>query len=61
MDVFLCLIRLSWSHSGEMAIPHYTGHMADWIMDEKNPDAFTQAITIMAIITISRYTSILLS
>uniref|UniRef100_A0A8C5FH92 Transporter 1, ATP-binding cassette, sub-family B (MDR/TAP) n=1 Tax=Gadus morhua TaxID=8049 RepID=A0A8C5FH92_GADMO len=50
--VFVMLL-VTLSSYGEMAIPHYTGHMADWIMDEKNPDAFTQAITIMAIITIS--------
>ena len=47
--------------SGEMAIPHYTGHMADWIMDKENPDAFTHAVTIMAVMTIGRYTTVLLT
>ncbi|CAL8247681.1 unnamed protein product [Lota lota] len=46
------MLLVTLSSYGEMAIPHYTGHMADWIMDKENPDAFTQAITIMAIMTI---------
>lgn len=37
-----------------MAIPQYTGHMADWIMNEEAPDAFTEAITIMTLMTIAR-------
>ncbi|KAM6909918.1 antigen peptide transporter 1 [Xenentodon cancila] len=41
------------SSYGEMAIPQYTGHMADWIMDEASPDAFVQAITIMTLMTIA--------
>uniref|UniRef100_A0A8C9WPX5 Transporter 1, ATP-binding cassette, sub-family B (MDR/TAP) n=1 Tax=Scleropages formosus TaxID=113540 RepID=A0A8C9WPX5_SCLFO len=46
---------LSWSNvvpSGEMAIPHYTGRMTDWIMNEDEPEAFTHAITVMSLITI---------
>uniref|UniRef100_A0A8C9TTI8 Transporter 1, ATP-binding cassette, sub-family B (MDR/TAP) n=1 Tax=Scleropages formosus TaxID=113540 RepID=A0A8C9TTI8_SCLFO len=45
----------SWSNvvpSGEMAIPHYTGRMTDWIMNEDEPEAFTHAITVMSLITI---------
>lgn len=36
----------------EMAIPHYTGKMTDWIMNEDKPEAFSEAITIMTVITI---------
>ncbi|CAL8287871.1 unnamed protein product [Merluccius merluccius] len=50
--VFVMLL-VSLSSYGEMALPHYTGHMADWIMDKEKPDAFTHGIIIMAIITIS--------
>ncbi|XP_062321369.1 antigen peptide transporter 1 [Osmerus eperlanus] len=41
------------SSLGEMAIPHYTGRMTDWIMNEDEPEAFSYAITIMTVITIS--------
>lgn len=41
--------------TGEMAIPHYTGKMTDWIMNEDEPEAFTHAITIMSLITIMRW------
>uniref|UniRef100_A0AAY4AMS0 Uncharacterized protein n=1 Tax=Denticeps clupeoides TaxID=299321 RepID=A0AAY4AMS0_9TELE len=37
---------------GEMAIPHYTGKMTDWIMNEDEPEAFTYAITVMSVITV---------
>uniref|UniRef100_A0A8C9SW04 Antigen peptide transporter 1 n=1 Tax=Scleropages formosus TaxID=113540 RepID=A0A8C9SW04_SCLFO len=40
------------SSLGEMAIPHYTGRMTDWIMNEDEPEAFTHAITVMSLITI---------
>ncbi|XP_061096251.1 antigen peptide transporter 1 [Conger conger] len=40
------------SSLGEMAIPHYTGKMTDWIMNEDDPEAFTHAITVMSLITI---------
>ncbi|KAG9345262.1 hypothetical protein JZ751_009808 [Albula glossodonta] len=40
------------SSLGEMAIPHYTGKMTDWIMNEDEPEAFTHAITVMTLITI---------
>lgn len=40
--------------SGEMAIPQYTGRVADWIINEEAPDAFTEAITIMTLMTIAR-------
>lgn len=41
------------SSLGEMAIPHYTGRMTDWIMNENEPEAFSHAITVMTVITIS--------
>ncbi|KAM4601484.1 antigen peptide transporter 1 [Polymixia lowei] len=47
------IILVVLSSLGENAIPEYTGRMADWIMDEKAPDAFTNAITIMTILTIA--------
>uniref|UniRef100_A0A8C1TEK5 Transporter 1, ATP-binding cassette, sub-family B (MDR/TAP) n=1 Tax=Cyprinus carpio TaxID=7962 RepID=A0A8C1TEK5_CYPCA len=37
---------------GEMAIPHYTGKMTDWIMNEDEPEAFNHAITVMTLMTI---------
>lgn len=46
---------------GEMAIPHYTGKMTDWIMNEDEPEAFSHAITIMSVITIMRWEKTLLS
>uniref|UniRef100_A0A673IEZ1 Transporter 1, ATP-binding cassette, sub-family B (MDR/TAP) n=1 Tax=Sinocyclocheilus rhinocerous TaxID=307959 RepID=A0A673IEZ1_9TELE len=36
----------------EMAIPHYTGKMTDWIMNEDEPEAFNHAITVMTLMTI---------
>lgn len=39
------------SSYGEMAIPQYTGRVADWIMNEEAPDAFTEAITVMTLMT----------
>uniref|UniRef100_UPI0037E78BDD antigen peptide transporter 1 n=1 Tax=Semicossyphus pulcher TaxID=241346 RepID=UPI0037E78BDD len=40
------------SSYGEMAIPQYTGRVADWIINEEAPDAFTEAITFMTLMTI---------
>lgn len=37
-----------------MAIPQYTGRVADWIINEEAPDAFTEAITVMTLMTIAR-------
>lgn len=36
-----------------MALPQYTGRVTDWIAKEEAPEAFTNAITIMAILTIA--------
>lgn len=47
------LILVFLSSYGEMAIPQYTGRMADWIMNEEAPDDFTEAITIMTLMTIA--------
>lgn len=40
------------SSYGEMAIPQYTGRVADWIKTEES-DAFTEAITFMTLMTIA--------
>lgn len=40
--------------SGEMAVPQYTGRVADWIMNEEAPDLFTEAITVMTLMTLAR-------
>lgn len=47
----LCLVVLS--SYGEMAVPQYTGRVADWIINEEAPDAFTEAITVMTLMTIA--------
>uniref|UniRef100_G3PI52 Transporter 1, ATP-binding cassette, sub-family B (MDR/TAP) n=1 Tax=Gasterosteus aculeatus TaxID=69293 RepID=G3PI52_GASAC len=47
------LILVFLSSSGEMAIPHFTGRVADWITNEEAPDAFTQAISIMTLMTVA--------
>lgn len=47
----LCLVVLS--SYGEMAIPQYTGRVADWIFNEEAPDAFTEAITFMTLMTMA--------
>uniref|UniRef100_A0AAY4ARY9 Antigen peptide transporter 1 n=1 Tax=Denticeps clupeoides TaxID=299321 RepID=A0AAY4ARY9_9TELE len=46
----VCFVTIS--SLGEMAIPHYTGKMTDWIMNEDEPEAFTYAITVMSVITV---------
>ncbi|KAG7475106.1 hypothetical protein JOB18_024202 [Solea senegalensis] len=48
--VLTCVILASY---GEMAIPRYSGRVAEWIDKEEAPDAFTEAITIMALMTIA--------
>uniref|UniRef100_W5LCL1 Transporter 1, ATP-binding cassette, sub-family B (MDR/TAP) n=1 Tax=Astyanax mexicanus TaxID=7994 RepID=W5LCL1_ASTMX len=40
------------SSLGEMAVPHYTGKITDWIMKEDEPEAFSNAIKIMSIMTV---------
>ncbi|XP_072548532.1 antigen peptide transporter 1 [Salminus brasiliensis] len=40
------------SSLGEMAVPHYTGKITDWIMKEDEPEAFSNAIKIMSVMTI---------
>ncbi|XP_074539063.1 antigen peptide transporter 1 [Halichoeres trimaculatus] len=47
----LCLVVLS--SYGEMAIPQYTGRVADWILNEEAPDAFTEAIRFMTLMTVA--------
>ncbi|XP_055359415.1 antigen peptide transporter 1 isoform X2 [Betta splendens] len=47
----LALVVLS--SYGEMAVPQYTGRVADWIINEEAPDAFTEAITVMTLMTIA--------
>uniref|UniRef100_A0A8C9YG76 Transporter 1, ATP binding cassette subfamily B member n=1 Tax=Sander lucioperca TaxID=283035 RepID=A0A8C9YG76_SANLU len=46
------LLLVVLSSCGEMAVPHYTGRVADWIINEEAPDAFTEAIKIMTLMTI---------
>ncbi|XP_070691712.1 antigen peptide transporter 1 [Pempheris klunzingeri] len=46
------LFLVALSSYGEMAVPKYTGRVADWIMNEESPDAFTEAITVMTLMTI---------
>ncbi|XP_076006530.1 antigen peptide transporter 1 [Genypterus blacodes] len=48
----LVLIFVTLSSYGEMAVPRYTGHMADWLSNEGAPDAFTEAITVMTLMTV---------
>ncbi|KAK7886587.1 hypothetical protein WMY93_026208 [Mugilogobius chulae] len=47
------LVMVVLSSAGEMAFPQYTGRVADWIMNEEAPDAFTEAITFMALMTVA--------
>ncbi|XP_062841412.1 antigen peptide transporter 1 [Trichomycterus rosablanca] len=46
------IILVVLSSLGEMAVPHYTGKVTDWIMKEDEPEAFNNAIKIMSILTI---------
>ncbi|XP_030014886.1 antigen peptide transporter 1 [Sphaeramia orbicularis] len=47
------LVLVFLSSYGEMAIPQYTGQVANWIMNEESPDAFTEAITVMTLMTLA--------
>ncbi|KAM6185496.1 antigen peptide transporter 1 [Rhynchocyon petersi] len=49
----LVLILLIFSCVGEMAIPFFTGRLADWILQDKPATAFTQNITLMSALTIA--------
>ncbi|XP_077432605.1 antigen peptide transporter 1 [Vanacampus margaritifer] len=46
------LLLVGLSSFCEMAVPLYTGHVTDWIQNQGAPDAFTEAITIIAIMTV---------
>ncbi|XP_076868492.1 antigen peptide transporter 1 [Brachyhypopomus gauderio] len=46
------IILVFLSSLGEMAIPHYTGKMTDWITKEDEPEAFSNAIKIMSLMTV---------
>ncbi|KAM3872914.1 antigen peptide transporter 1 [Diretmus argenteus] len=46
------LLLVVLSSYGEMAVPQYTGRVADWIRNEETPDAFAHAITVMTLATI---------
>lgn len=48
--VLLMVVLSSW---GEMAFPQYTGRVADWIMNEEAPSAFTEAITYMVLMMVA--------
>lgn len=48
--VAVFLVLSSW---GEMALPTYTGRMADWIHNKENPSIFWTTIITMALITLS--------
>lgn len=48
--VLVLVVLSSW---GEMTFPQYTGRVADWIMNEEAPDAFTEAITYMIYMTVA--------
>ncbi|XP_069571086.1 antigen peptide transporter 1 [Brachyistius frenatus] len=47
------LVLVILSSYGEMAIPQYTGRVADWIINEDAPDAFMDAIKIMSLMTVA--------
>lgn len=47
------LLLVALSSYGEMAFPQYTGRVADWIKNEEAPDAFTEAITYMVLMTVA--------
>nr|XP_020465337.1 antigen peptide transporter 1 [Monopterus albus]XP_020465338.1 antigen peptide transporter 1 [Monopterus albus] len=47
------LILVVLSSYGEMAVPQYTGRVADWIINEEAPDAFSEAITAMTLMTVA--------
>uniref|UniRef100_A0A8P0TG65 Transporter 1, ATP binding cassette subfamily B member n=1 Tax=Canis lupus familiaris TaxID=9615 RepID=A0A8P0TG65_CANLF len=47
----LLLALLVLSSLGEMAIPFFTGHLTDWILQDETASAFTRNITLMSILT----------
>ncbi|XP_072585176.1 antigen peptide transporter 1 [Vulpes vulpes] len=47
----LLLVLLVLSSLGEMAIPFFTGHLTDWILQDETASAFTRNITLMSILT----------
>uniref|UniRef100_A0A8C6QWX6 Transporter 1, ATP-binding cassette, sub-family B (MDR/TAP) n=1 Tax=Nannospalax galili TaxID=1026970 RepID=A0A8C6QWX6_NANGA len=49
----LVLVLLILSCVGEMAIPFFTGRLADWILPDKTAPAFTRNITLMSVLTIA--------
>ncbi|XP_037129878.1 antigen peptide transporter 1 [Syngnathus acus] len=67
-DTSSSLMGFMWPHFGafvvmlllvgiscfcEMAVPLYTGQVTDWLQNQGDPDAFTEAITIIAIMTVA--------
>ncbi|XP_028327135.1 antigen peptide transporter 1 [Gouania willdenowi] len=47
------LTLVTLSSYGEMAIPQYTGKLTNGIINEVAPDAFTEAITLMTLLTVA--------
>ncbi|KAI5218715.1 Antigen Peptide Transporter 1 [Manis pentadactyla] len=47
----LVLGLLVLSCVGEMAIPFFTGHLTDWILQDKAASAFTRNVTLMSVLT----------
>ncbi|XP_034030175.1 LOW QUALITY PROTEIN: antigen peptide transporter 1-like [Thalassophryne amazonica] len=45
------LVLVVLSSCAEMAVPKYTGHVADWIQNEEAPGVFTEAVTVITIMT----------
>ncbi|XP_056300185.1 antigen peptide transporter 1 [Pseudoliparis swirei] len=46
------LVLVLLSSYGEMAVLRYTGQVADWIANEEAPDAFTEALSVMTLMTV---------
>ncbi|XP_044930604.1 LOW QUALITY PROTEIN: antigen peptide transporter 1 [Mustela putorius furo] len=49
----LLLVLFVLSSLGEMAIPFFTGHLADWILQDGTASVFTRNITLMSFLTIA--------
>ncbi|KAM9667142.1 antigen peptide transporter 1 isoform 1-T1 [Trichechus inunguis] len=49
----LVLVLLIFSCLGEMAIPFFTGRLADWVLQDGAAPAFTRNITFMSLLTIA--------
>ncbi|XP_006860609.1 PREDICTED: antigen peptide transporter 1 [Chrysochloris asiatica] len=49
----LVLVLLILSCLGEMAIPFFTGRIADWVLQDGTATAFTTNITLMSLLTIA--------